>query len=594
MSNRLNLIDYYYQYLFKEDVIEATLCLLDRNYDLYQNKELMKIFSDDQNIKIYHLKMPRVFEKEYPFDQIRGNVLEFLLENPHTETLKQKELEDELLDPFYQKSIKNIKCEYIHFIKIDDCEQLKIVLIAYSKKSTLNLKKSSLESLEKKLLLSEEEEVTNELNTYIVNNTNNFYLCNENSDEMYFSKNLQQIINVKNYYSRKTKKTIYDEVNAEINRLIRNSKVDSVLLNEVKIYFFTDIQKSNNKIYSLYDLEINKKNADLTIIYLQNKAFINWDFKYLLTNLNKIFKSLLIQEYQYYQISDSELYIIIDNLIEQRILENIKTKIENLNNNDLELDVMYLNTIYNLSLNNLNFITLSKYLKYAINNGETKFSMNNYKQYVRLLSEAKYFSEEIIGQESIYKNVIDSVSLEKVGVYLGYYHLELEKIQKETFYHHASEYICRRALEIKGNSLYFRIHYGEFSNKKIWYNLRRIKNFKDYNIILSEIEISTELGLKKFISDLDRLHALGFKIFVDSSIFSSIMMNDIVSHFEGIYVEDYEMNIGDVDSDSLFKTVLTFYLKENKLILLHQIDSYYQFKDPNILYINEIIKPQEN
>lgn len=594
MSNRLNLIDFYYQFLYKEEVTEATLCILDKNTDLYKNKDLMKVFAKDENIQIYHMKMPRVFEKEYPFDQIKGSILEYLIENPYVDFLKRQDLNEELTEPFYRKSIKNIKCDYLHFIKIEDEEQLKMVLIVYSRKNTFNFRQKVLEILENKILLTDEEEINNELNKYIVNNSKNYYLYNDKNNKMYFSSSLQELMNVKKYYNRKIKKAEYDEIYSEINRVIRNSNPKEYDFNETKLYFFSDISSFNNKIYSLYDLEINKKENDLTIIYLLNKSFLNWNLKPLLDNLNKTLKSMMIQEYQYYQISNSELYIIIDKLIEQRILENLKNKIESLNNNDLELELMYLNTAYNLSINNLNFITLSKYLKHAINSGEQKFNINNYKHYIRLLSEAKYFSEEIIGQESIYKNVIDSVTLDKVGVYLGYYHLELEKIQKETFYHHASEYICKRALEIKGDRLYFRIHYGEFSNKKIWYNLRRIKSFKEYNIILSEIEIDTEIGLKKFISDLDRLHALGFKIFVDSSVYSSIMMNDIVSHFEGIYVEDYEMSIGDADNDSLLKAVLTFYLKENKLILLHQMDNYYQFKDPNILYINEIIKPQEN
>ena len=116
---------------------------------------------------------------------------------------------------------------------------------------------------------------------------------------------------------------------------------------------------------------------------------------------------------------------------------------------------------------------------------------------------------------------------------------------------------------------------------------RSINGFSEKYIILSEIMINTQTQFKRFISNLDHLHQLNFKIFVDSSIFASIMMNDVISHFEGIYVEDYEMSIGDLDSDSLFKTVVSFYLRENKLILLHQLHNYYQFKDPNILYINE-------
>ncbi len=587
MSIRLNLIDYYYQYLASEQVIEATICFFDKGINQYKNQDLMNTLISDQNITVYHLKMPRVFTKEYPLDNVSDSILEFVLENPDVMVLDYQDLTDDIKDAYYQKSIKNIKCQYLHLIKVFEDEQVRIVLLAYSKKNSLNFKLSTLRTLEKKLHLVEEEKIVNQLNQYIVDNSNNYYLYNEKMNKMYFSKTLQEIMHVKPYYERTSKKGVFDEVNGEINRLIRLSKTNVFEIEGTKVYFFKEIKQTDSKVYSLYNLELNKKNDHLTIIYLCNQSFIEWNFVELISKLDKIFKESLVQEYDYYQISDSEFYVIVDNLIEQRILEKIKTKIEALNDDNLELVVFYLNTAYNISISNLNFIALSKYLRYAISHGQTKFDKNEYKKYLHLILEAKYFSEEVIGQESFRKKVTDSVTSLEVGDYLGYYHLDLEKPQKASFYHHASEYIFRQAAVLTGDKLYFRIHYGEFTNKKVWFNLRRITGFKECFIILSEVEISSQNDFRKFILDLDRLHALGFKIFVDSSIYASIMMNDVISHFEGIYLEDYEMSIGDMEGDSLFKAVVSFYLKENKIILLHQLQGFYQFKDPNVLYINE-------
>lgn len=587
MSSRLLLIDYFYQYLFPEQVVEATLCLLDKNIEYYQNQNLMNFLNDNQNIKIYHLKMPRVFEKEYPLMNIQNSILEFAIENLDINTLKYQDLLSNIKDPYYQKDIRNIKCNYIHLIKILENENVKIILLAYSKKETINLKLSTLKTLEKKILQNEEEEVINSLNKHIVENTNNYYIFNEKNEKMYFSQTLQEILHVKNYYDRQTKKGIYDNVKGEINKLIRISKTSTYKWLDMDIYFFTEVKNTERKVYSLCDLEVNKKNDHLTIIYLINKSFVKCSYSELFVLIDQVLKETFIQDYDYYFISSDEFYVIINSLIEQRILEKIKIKLESIKDDNLELEVFYLNTAYNISIDNLDFIGLGKYLRYLTTTGSEKFEINDYKNYLHKILETNFLSEEVIGNETLLKEVIDSVSGNPIGKYLGYYHIELEPFQRENYYHHASEYICSRAVELTGEKLYFRISYQEFLNKKIWYNIRRIDGFCEKNIVLSEIVINTQTEFKKFISDLDHLHQLNFKIFVDSSIFASIMMNDVISHFEGIYVEDYEMSIGDLENDSLFKTVVSFYLKENKLILLHQLHNYYQFKDPNILYINE-------
>lgn len=587
MSNRLILIDYFYQYLFSEHVTEASICFLDININNYQNQDLMSLLFDNQNIKVYHLKMPRVFEKEYPFTTMKNSILEFTIENPDIDTIEYKDLSSDINDAYYQKDITNIKCTYIHFVKVLEDDTAKIVLIAYSKSPALNLKPSTLKTLEKKLLQNEEEEIVNSLNKYIVNNTANYYICNEKDEKMYFSPLLEEILHVKRYYERSTKKGIYDSVKSEINKLIRISNTIEYEWYNNKIYFFSEVKKSERKIYSLCDLEINKKNDHLTILYLLNKSFVKCNYSNLFDSIDQILKENFIQDYEYYQISGEEFYIIINNLIEQRILEKIKINVESIVLEDLELTLSYLNTAYNISIDNLDFVALSKYLKYLAMTNTEKFEINGYKYYLRKIFETYYLSEKIVGDEGFVKEVTDSVSKKVVGSYLGYYHIDLEQFQKEAYYHHASEYICNRAADLSGDELYFRISYQEFSSKKMWYSLRRIKGFKKKSIILSEITINTQAEFKKFISNLDRLHQLDFKIFVDSSIFASIMMNDIVSHFEGIYVEDYEMSIGDLEKDSLFKTVVSFYLGENKMILLHQLQNYYQFEDPNILYINE-------
>lgn len=135
--------------------------------------------------------------------------------------------------------------------------------------------------------------------------------------------------------------------------------------------------------------------------------------------------------------------------------------------------------------------------------------------------------------------------------------------------------------------LIFRCHYNLFSSRKIWSQLKKIQKVFSKNIILSEVQITNNTAFLNLIRIINRLHEENFQVYFDSSIFASIMLSDITHLFEGIYVEDYEMSLTSEKEDNLFKTVLTYYIKDNKKIILHQSENNFHYSHQNIYLINE-------
>ena len=74
MNYRLLLLDFYYQYLFNQGVNYASFCFLDKSY----TNNLAKAFYENQKINVYHIKAPRVFNKEYEYGSVENSILDDL------------------------------------------------------------------------------------------------------------------------------------------------------------------------------------------------------------------------------------------------------------------------------------------------------------------------------------------------------------------------------------------------------------------------------------------------------------------------------------------------------------------------------------
>ena len=564
MNYRLILLDYYHEYLKEQGVTQASFCYLDRKY----KNNLSKFFYNEELLNIFHVKAPRVFNKTYEYKESIDSILDFVLEIKQDISLKYDNIDNQTKDVYYLKPLKNIEFNYLHIKYVDIDDSYTGVMFLYSTNENINLLNKDLNRIFKQIIEAEEVTLVNELNSLIANNTFNYLI--EDNNNYYISDSIKELLNLSNnYYNEYMKKYHHFIKQLESYKLCSKVELETKLFNK-KITFFKNIDLDKKiSIKSLNDLSLNSLVDHFTIIYLENQSVEGFDYIVNVNFLKDEFDKNLIQNFEFYDINDG-LLIVIKDLIELAILEKIKLSI-NKKLNDIKC--IYLNTAYHFN-KNTDLIYLVNYLK-----ENDQYTKELFKEYSKKQFEAQFLSNHNI----IDKRVFNSYDNTLLGEYLGYNHMNLKNNQNKNYFLNSTKEILDKSQIVETDSIYLRITYDIFNSKKIWYQLNKIAA-KDKTIILSEIEVSSKQELDRLIQVIHHLHEINFNIYFDSSVFSKLMLSDLINLYEGIFVEEYEMSLGYSNEENLFQSIIIFYLKQNKKIILNQ-ENVIDFEHPNVYYI---------
>ena len=564
MNYRLLLLDYYHEYLKEQGVTQASFCYLDRKY----KNQLSKFFYNEEFINIFHVKAPRVFNKSYQYKENIDSILDFILEVKQDFTLKYDNIDNQTKDVYYLKPLRNIDFKYLHIKYVDIDESYTGVMFLYSINESITLQSKDINRIFKQVIDSEELTIKNDLNSLIVENTNNYLIKSNNS--FYISDSIKELLNLtSNFYTVDMKK--YHHAVKQIESYIKTSKsiCETKLVDKVITFYENKNHNNEVSIKSLKDILTNPPVDHFTIIYFESESVEGFNF---LNDTNIIKEELaknFIDNYSLYDLNDGML-VIINSLIELATLEKIKIAVMK---KISQVRCLYLNTAYHFNKNtDLNI--LIEYLR-----ENEQYSKESFKEYAKKQFEAAFLSDYNIVEKHIF-NSYDSTLL---GKYLGYNHLDLNVNQKKNYFLNSSKEIIDKVISEENDSIFIRLTYKAFNTKKIWYQLNKIKA-KDKVIILSEIEVTSKQELDRLIQVIHHLHDIDFQIYFDSSVFSKLMLSDLINLYEGIFVEEYEMSLGYSSDDNLFQNIIVFYIKQNKKIILNK-ENIQDFEHPKIYYI---------
>ena len=93
-TNRTNLLENNYS--------QITLVLFP-----YELKNIQKLENEISNVKVYHVKEPYTFLKEYDFSKLQNSIVEMVLEYKEIIKINKDDISFEISDPYYLKDIKS-------------------------------------------------------------------------------------------------------------------------------------------------------------------------------------------------------------------------------------------------------------------------------------------------------------------------------------------------------------------------------------------------------------------------------------------------------------------------------------------------------
>ena len=98
-----------------------------------------RLFKEDDDVTIYHIKNPYTFEKTYSMHNLEGTIVELLIEDQNKKKFSYSDFQYEIKDPYYLKDIREQKFLSIEVMPIFTNNDFIACALNYSNKEEMDL-----------------------------------------------------------------------------------------------------------------------------------------------------------------------------------------------------------------------------------------------------------------------------------------------------------------------------------------------------------------------------------------------------------------------------------------------------------------------
>ncbi|MBQ8292841.1 MAG: hypothetical protein IJX78_03415 [Bacilli bacterium] len=348
-------------------ITQMTLVFFGKKKDPFLQKCFNEMISD--KVYVYHNKGTRLFWKEYPFDKLKGTIIELLLDNNASINIRKNDLTFELTEPYYFLDLRKFDFDYLSVIPVKEKEELVgyVLLYGISEITQNKYPNVSLSRLFRNITKNENQAKFQEFDTFF-DGIKGYIDFNE---QLYLSKILA------------------DEL--KINQKVENpSEFKELLLKQN--YVITDSYEKNN--YLIYELEQNKRYLkaleelnnckqlkEFTLFYIRMKSIENLNTMYDKINLvlNEVFPNVYVD---LFKVSNQSIGILINKKYLKKDIKKLFLKLKDYLVIDIRSDV---------DLNNK--ANLYNVLEYLEKEQLDKFIYEDYLAYRLKQSADKYFND---------------------------------------------------------------------------------------------------------------------------------------------------------------------------------------------------------
>lgn len=554
-----------YEILHKNGCYQMTIVLFP-----FTTLGMNRLFKEDDDVTIYHIKNPYTFEKNYSINNLEGTIVELLIEDQNKKNFSYHDFQYKINDPYYLKDIREQKFLSIELIPILNNNDLIACALNYSNKEEINLNISNKKwSTFINKLFDEQNKfysdnvlwtiIKNENLYYIVKNiTKNKYFINKQfQDDYKYSKDIISI-NDKEYPKLKKHFSVFKKIvndKMEIYYLAKSLFNDSD--NNVEIYLFELINshhfKQNYAFIFAKDLE-------------GNYPIIEFSKKYLMA-IRKIIPDSICK---FYQIDKNTIGIVVNREIKKKEEIDLRFILK-------KEYFLLINFPKNLSLET-NLEKLSLYLNDVL---PTEFNLNHYKEYCYQQNFQKLECDYVF--ENKMKIIIKADTMKTIGRIVNPILPDYYSIANYQIFENAMINMLDMSLKKDFEKPVFTILTKSLSKRKIYEQLKKIIiKYPETKIILHIAKIFNE-SVESIYNAIIKIKELGYIIIIDSSIFMSFEYNICLRLADAILIRKNELVNSLVSNNPFNQKLFKAYYEYGKVVIFEEIP-----KECDIELINEL------
>ena len=554
-TNRSNLLENNYS--------QITLVLFP-----YELKDIQKLNNDISNVKVYHIKEPYTFLKEYDFSKLQNTIIEMVLEYKETIKINKEDISFEIFDPYYLKDIKKQEFNSIELIPILSDNDLIAVSIIYSnnKNSSFNISNKKWNSLVSKLISDEEKSIYENIEENIKNNEKWLYVV-KNNKKFFLNEELRKKHRFKNNIITEKEHDYY-----RLNKILQ--PMNKIVSDNKEIYYISNhLLKNENDNLEMYLLEsINNHGFkdDFSVIFTKitnNENNINdYILKYY-NIINKIHPDALIKTYK---VNNDTFVFLIDKVFDKKEENELKY--------NLRKEYFIVMSTKNNIKKTMNIIDIVSYLEETL---PDSFILNDYLEYSKKINENLFKVDKNLHRYN--KILIKADTLQTIG--------NMVNAPIDDFYNISSykliENECINVLEKVLNSNIkdpiISLLIDSINKRKVYELLKKVILKEPNSKIILHCEKIKDYETSYVFNTIQKLKDLGYIIIIDSSIFMNFKYNVCLKISDAVIIRDNELDVSLTNNNLINKKIFEYFYENSKVVIFEKIP-----KEEDIEIINEL------
>lgn len=554
-ANRSNLLENNYS--------QMTLVLFP-----YELKNIQKLENTISNVKVYHIKEPYTFLKEYDFSKLQNTIIEMVLEYKETIKINKEDISFEIFDPYYLKDIKKQEFNSIELIPILSDNDLIAVSIIYSnnKNSSFNISNKKWNSLVSKLISDEEKSIYENIEENIKNNEKWLYVV-KNNKKFFLNEELRKKHRFKNNIITEKEHDYY-----RLNKILQ--PMNKIVSDNKEIYYISNhLLKNENDNLEMYLLEsINNHGFkdDFSVIFTKitnNENNINdYILKYY-NIINKIHPDALIKTYK---VNNDTFVFLIDKVFDKKEENELKY--------NLRKEYFIVMSTKNNIKKTMNIIDIVSYLEETL---PDSFILNDYLEYSKKINENLFKVDKDLHRYN--KILIKADTLQTIG--------NMVNAPIDDFYNISSykliENECINVLEKVLNSNIkdpiISLLIDSINKRKVYELLKKVILKEPNSKIILHCEKIKDYETSYVFNAIQKLKDLGYIIIIDSSIFMNFKYNVCLKISDAVIIRDNELDVSLTNNNLINKKIFEYFYENSKVVIFEKIP-----KEEDIEIINEL------
>lgn len=538
--------------LSKNDYFQMTICQIGASYQ----GTIQEMLKKSDEITIYHIKEPRIYQKTYDFSKIDETIISMILDIKEEVTFNKNDLNFTLKDPFYFNDLQELAFESLQATLFNVNGIDIIILIYYNKPNGhITIKLPEVSKLIKDLQKDKDNDIKEEIENLIKPSFKLSYAL-KNDKYIYVNDQLKEYLKLPNNLL-KTKETSFI---GRINHFIDSLGIKKVKYQDINLYYLEEKPKDEmveNPVLSLYSLDTLKLPKEFTILFFRSD--LNLTLKNDLETLDKCLHTLLIEDYHLFAYSDEAFVYIIPGIITK---DNMTKIIQMLSNHYL---------CFVTSPNQIKpSMNIKRIIKYLYEEEPSEFSYDKYVTWFNNLNELSLKYNEIYKTKDTNYLVVNSVTGKSA---LSMYYLPIRTFNRDAHFN-SFDSMCEKVLDritsLENKQLMISLSSSVLKKRKTLEAIKKIlvnQNTLWVNVIYDKKITDTE-----FLKLISKYKCYNVMLSCDSSVFLDIVLMKTLILFDGIYLQDSEYQSIIKNEVGLPQAILSFCINDYKQIFMENFN----------------------